>query len=135
MAAIPDRRLQETELPDPHTRGLLYSQLTLLESRMFHGDPCAVQLAFRLRRLSDAAFGEDLSAAIGALATTRPRLFLTQLSRSGMSCEPVLSFDSDYTSEELQNECALRTQRLRQVDIPTLLDVRDRCLALLEASH
>jgi hypothetical protein len=134
MALIPDRTLARQERPSRAANDALYGLLTLLQARLLHGDACAARLAFRLRRVSDAAFAEDLSEALGALATTRPLLFLQEVQRSGQGCSVVTSFDSDYSPSEERAERALRLSQLQRPVPASLSAVRSECLHLLRAA-
>jgi hypothetical protein len=135
IALIPNRELAIPERPSQEVVGLLYGQLTLIQAQLFLGDACAARLAFRLSRVADAAFGEDLSATLGSLATTRPELFLRELARSGLSCQAITAYSSDYSVSEARSERALRIQRLRELSIPAVLQpVRSQCLRALEGS-
>ena len=129
---IPTRQLAIPERPDASTAEMLYSLVPTLERFMFYGDPWATRLAFRLRAVSDAAFGEDLASGLGSLATNRPELFLRELQRSGGSCDPVISFDPDRAEQWLKAERQLRLSRLGQ-PVPAELETkRSECLRLLK---
>ncbi len=133
VSLIPDRELEVAERPDGKTTDLLYSNLAILQVGMLFGDPCATRLAFRLLRVADAAFAEDLEASLGALATSRPRLFLAELAQARVNCVVVAAFYSDYSDEEHNGELRLRVQRLRE-PVPRSLDAaRACCLRALEA--
>ena len=135
IALIPNRELAIPERPGPEVVGLLYGQLTLIQAQLLLGDACAARLGFRLSRVADAAFGEDLAAALGSLATTRPELFLRELARSELSCQAITAYSANYSLSEARNERALRLQRLREVRVPAALQpVRRQCLRALEGS-
>jgi len=133
ISALPDQPPPIRHRPDAETQTVLYEQVSLLEARMFHGDSCAVRLAFKLLNVSDAAFSEDLTAALGALVSTRPELFMRELPEARQGCELAGRFSVDYTVEEIDHETRLRIGRLREVSAPGLLEIRNRCIDVLEA--
>ena len=134
IALIPDRALARQERPSSATSEVLYRLLPPLEGLMLYGDVCATRVAFRLRRVADAAFAEDLNAALGALATTRPLLFLQQSARSGQGCDVVTFFWTDYSEPEVSAERKLRLERLQQPVPAALKSLRSKCVQLLRSS-
>ena len=134
IALIPDRALAREEHTGSATFEVLYRLLPPLEGQMLYGDECAARVAFRLRRVADAAFAEDLNAALGALATTRPLLFLRETARSGQGCDVVTSFFTDYSESEASAEKKLRLERLQQPVPAALKPLRSKCVQLLRSS-
>ena len=132
---VPTRELSISERPDDSTRRLLYSLVPDLERRMFYGDLWSTRLAFRLLNAADAAFSEDLGAALGSLATNRPELFLRELELEGGSCYLITMFNPDYDERWIKSERRLPIARLRET-APTSLEPRRReCLRLLLSDH
>jgi len=129
---LPDFELEVAHRPDYRTVEALYRLMPLLESRMFYGDSCAAHVAFRLTWTADAAFSEDLGAALGSLATNRPNLFLTELASAGVPCDRALGFNTDFTAQEFTDERQLRIKRLREFSKPDLDALRIECLTILE---
>lgn len=128
---IPDRELDVSERPPEDAVSTLYGLVQLLEAQMFLGDSSAVRVAFRLRRVADAAFAEDLDVALGALATNRPELFLRELNRAKASCECVAQFSTDITEQEVERERRLRLARLRE-SVPRELEAsKEKCIKML----
>jgi len=134
IALIPDRALAREERTGSATSEVLYRLLPPLEGLMLYGNVCATRVAFRLRRVADAAFAEDLNAALGALATTRPLLFLQQSARSGQGCDVVTFFWTDYSEPEVSAERKLRLERLQQPVPAALKPLRSKCVQLLRSS-
>jgi hypothetical protein len=133
IALIPDRALAREERTGSATSEVLYRLLPPLEGLMLYGDVCATRVAFRLRRVADAAFAEDLNAALGALATTRPLLFLQETARSGQGCDVVTFFWTDYSEPEASAERKLRLARLQQPVPAALKSFRSKCVQLLRS--
>ena len=128
---IPDRELDISERPPDDAVKTLYGLVQLLEAEMYLGNSWAARLAFRLQRVADAGFAEDLDVALGALATNRPELFLRELNRAKASCECVAQFSTDITDQEVERERRLRLARLRQ-SVPKELEAsRKECLKML----
>jgi hypothetical protein len=134
IALIPDRALAREERIDGATSEVLYRLLPPLEGLMLYGDACATRVAFRLCRVADAAFAEDLYAALGALATTRPLLFLQETARSGQGCDVVTFYWTDYSEPEARAERKLRLERLQQPVPAALKSLRSKCVQLLRSS-
>jgi len=134
LAAIPDRPLSAP----PEVFELLWSLVDTIQHGGQTGQQAAVELGFRLLRVSDAAFGEDLSVSLGSVATSQPKLFLTVLSsvlrKNAWASDPtevVTSFDPDLDSVTRHAEHVRRVAALQSVRTRSLRSLRDTCLMQL----
>jgi hypothetical protein len=144
LALLPERELPIAERPDSHTVNELYYGLTCLSKRMQVGNESAIRIGFRLLYVADAAFAEDLSAALGELSRTHPSLFLRLLRAARLAApsedsqyhDPIWvvdSFDSDLTLEQAQQDREERIDALSEVRDPETSQVRDEAVKLLRS--
>jgi hypothetical protein len=149
---LPNSSLREDQLPPysdvwddpwPHPGAVfpkLYALLWCIEPEFLRGRSAEVRLAFRLLHNASAAFGEDLSALLGSLATTRPDVFLRELAElhdefpdhdlvrlaGDISC--------DLNERQALAELRARQRALRKVTVPEYRALRDACLTEVERS-
>jgi hypothetical protein len=155
---LPDFRLREDQLP-PYDAALntyavwadpwshpgavfpkLYALLWCIEPEFLRGRSAEVRLAFRLLHNAGAAFGEDLSALLGSLATTRPNVFLRELAELHDEfpdrdlVELAGDISCDLNERQALAELRARQRALRKLTEPQYRALRDACLKEVERS-
>jgi hypothetical protein len=109
--------------------------------RLYRGDTSVVREAFEIGSSLDAgALLEDLSTALGCVATRHPRLFLEEAKRQALSAvelqQIVVALPVDVVVDNMDLRLKLLRERDRQlasITEPALIGIRDSALAGLRA--
>ena len=154
--ALPEARLPTIAFEQEHlVINAVFDEgkFSILEKRISEGEPNAVDVAFRLNNISDGIFSEELSYDIGEILPKNPRLFLQKVEahwshlspdefkgRLESVLHPVFWWeipdddDGDQTKYQalFKKNRELRIQALKSIKDEELINIRDRCLAILE---
>lgn len=142
---------RKLRVSDPPDRGLR-KNFSILEKGVAQGDPLAVDIMFRLLNISDGAITETICFVLGQSIPNHSRLFLQKALAYGAVEEPramsriewILVMVTQWGEipeagnspekfkEIYDSRLVERIKALESVDDPDLLDIRNRCLAILK---
>lgn len=113
-------------------------QVTALEGPAQAGSRQAIRELFALRQEADGAVAEDIDIALGSTIRAYPKPFLEELKRSaqtqrlgGLLANAGPKFVDDFVGQ--LGELRERRSALATVKVRELIDVRTKCLSVLDA--
>jgi hypothetical protein len=101
------------------------------------GDRSSLQFTLKLINITDGWYTENLCSLIGTTIRVNPTLFLEEMNNLGKNAfllsNIVAGIDAEeYPPEVAKKEIKFRIESLKTVNRPDLIDLRDRCIRLLE---
>lgn len=111
-------------------------RVAVLEPRASLGNRKAVRQLFVLRNVSDGAVAEEIDIALGKVIKKHPQIFLSELSRSQREPDSSLlgNLGPKYVDRLTAHadELKRRAAALRTVRDQALVEMRDKCIFILE---